>query len=196
MGKTTTIRTLFGLTDRIRGDIILDGERINGLKPHDIARRGVALVPEGRQVFPTLTVQENLIATSRVGKGRARSDAVAEVFDLFPRLSERKTSFANLLSGGEQQMLAIGRALLTGPRFIILDEATEGLAPAIRREIWAALKRMKEKKLTILVIDKSLKPLCKLGDRHNILLKGQIAWSGPSGELADPTSAARQFLSL
>lgn len=196
MGKTTTIRTLFGLTDKINGDIYLDGERINGLSPDTIARRGVALVPEGRQVFPTLTVIENLIATSRLEKGCKQSDAMAEVFDLFPRLAERKTSFASLLSGGEQQMLAIGRALLTRPRFIILDEATEGLAPGIRREIWAALKRLKEKNLTILVIDKSLKPLCKLGDCHNILRKGEIAWTGPSEVLADPASDARRFLSL
>ncbi|MCL4166542.1 UNVERIFIED_CONTAM: hypothetical protein GTU68_052230, partial [Idotea baltica] len=169
MGKTTTIRTLFGLTDKIGGDIYLDDRRINGLPAHEIAKRGVALVPEGRQVFPTLTVMENLLATARGGKA-----GLEEVFDLFPRLAERKTSFGSLLSGGEQQMLAIGRALLTQPRFLILDEATEGLAPAVRRQIWAALKRLKDRDLTVLVIDKSLKPLCKLGDQHHVILKGQV----------------------
>lgn len=196
MGKTTTIRTLFGLTDNIRGDIVLDGERVNGLAPYQIARKGVALVPEGRQVFPTLTVVENLVATSREKGTRARMAAADHVFELFPRLAERKRSFGNLLSGGEQQMLAIGRALMTRPRFLILDEATEGLAPNIRREIWGALKRLKEEDLTILVIDKSLKPLCKLGDSHNILQKGQVAWTGPSDILADPGSEARAHLSL
>lgn len=191
MGKTTTVRTLFGLTDKIGGDIYLDDKRINGLPTHEIAKLGVALVPEGRQVFPNLTVMENLLATARGGR-----DGLEEVFELFPRLAERKTSFGTLLSGGEQQMLAIGRALLTRPRFLILDEATEGLAPAVRREIWAALKRLKARNLTILVIDKSLKPLCKLGDRHHVIRKGQLAWSGPSEELADPSSEARQVLSI
>ncbi|KRS16384.1 ABC transporter ATP-binding protein [Roseovarius indicus] len=191
MGKTTTIRTLFGLTDRIGGDIYLEGDRINGVPTHEIAKRGVALVPEGRQVFPTLTVMENLLATARNG-----CDGLEEVFDLFPRLAERKGSFGNLLSGGEQQMLAIGRALLTQPRFLILDEATEGLAPAVRREIWGALKRLKDRNLTILVIDKSLKPLCKLGDRHHVIRKGEIAWTGPSEVLADADSEARRHLSL
>lgn len=191
MGKTTTIRTLFGLTDKITGDIYLDGQRVNGLRPHEIARRGVALVPEGRQIFPTLTAMENLLATARGGPKE-----LEEVFELFPRLAERKTSFGSLLSGGEQQMLAIGRALLTNPRFLILDEATEGLAPAVRREIWGALRRLKDKNLTILVIDKSLKPLCKLGDWHHVIRKGELAWSGPSEVLADPQSDARAYLSI
>ncbi|WP_313613777.1 ABC transporter ATP-binding protein [Agrobacterium sp.] len=196
MGKTTTVRTIFGLTDGITGDIVLDGRRINGLAPFEIARMGVALVPEGRQVFPTLTVVENLVATSRHETARLRNAAVQQIFELFPRLEERKRSYANLLSGGEQQMLAIGRALTTNPRFLILDEATEGLAPPIRREIWAALKRLKDENLTILVIDKSLKPLCKLGDRHNIIRKGELVWSGLSDELARPESEARTFLSV
>ncbi|MEB8386725.1 ABC transporter ATP-binding protein [Rhodobacteraceae bacterium KMM 6894] len=196
MGKTTTIRTLFGLTDKIRGDVVLDGKKINGLAPHKIAGMGVALVPEGRQVFPTLTVVENLIATARFKNARERQVQIEKVYELFPRLAERKRSYANLLSGGEQQMLAIGRALMTDPRFLILDEATEGLAPVVRREIWMALKALKEQNYTILVIDKSLKPLCKLGDAHNILQKGSLAWTGPSDELADPTSDARRHLSL
>jgi branched-chain amino acid transport system ATP-binding protein len=196
MGKTTTIRTIFGLTDRITGDIVLNGRRINGLPPYQIARMGVALVPEGRQVFPTLTVVENLVATSRDTTARARAAGVQAIFELFPRLEERKGSYANLLSGGEQQMLAIGRALMTRPRFLILDEATEGLAPTIRREIWAALKRLKEEQYTILVIDKSLKPLCKLGDRHNILRKGEMVWSGSSDELARPDGEAMALLGV
>ncbi len=196
MGKTTTIRTIFGLTDRITGDIVLNGRRINGLPPYQIARMGVALVPEGRQVFPTLTVVENLVATSRDTTARARAAGVQAIFQLFPRLEERKGSYANLLSGGEQQMLAIGRALMTRPRFLILDEATEGLAPTIRREIWAALKRLKEEQYTILVIDKSLKPLCKLGDRHNILRKGEMVWSGSSDELARPDGEAMALLGV
>ncbi|CAM3181973.1 branched-chain amino acid transport system ATP-binding protein [Paracoccus aminovorans] len=196
MGKTTTVRTIFGLTNRIAGDIVLDGRRINGLAAHQIARMGVALVPEGRQVFPTLTVVENLVATSRDKTARARAAGVQQIFELFPRLQERKRSYANLLSGGEQQMLAIGRALMTRPRFLILDEATEGLAPTIRREIWAALKRLKEEHYTILVIDKSLKPLCKLGDRHNIIRKGERVWSGDSAALAQPEGAAMRLLGI
>ncbi|MFB9950535.1 ABC transporter ATP-binding protein [Rhizobium puerariae] len=196
MGKTTTIRTIFGLTDRITGDVVLNGRRINGLPPYQIARMGVALVPEGRQVFPTLTVVENLVATSRDSTARARAAGVQSIFELFPRLEERKGSYANLLSGGEQQMLAIGRALMTRPRFLILDEATEGLAPTIRREIWAALKRLKEEHYTILVIDKSLKPLCKLGDHHNILRKGEMVWSGNSQELARPDGKAMALLGV
>jgi len=196
MGKTTTVRTIFGLTSKINGDIVLDGRRINGLAPHQIARMGVALVPEGRHVFPTLTVVENLVATSRDATAKARAAAVQGIFELFPRLEERKRSYANLLSGGEQQMLAIGRALMTRPRFLILDEATEGLAPVIRREIWAALKRLKEEHYTILVIDKSLKPLCKLGDKHNIIRKGEMVWNGVSDELARPDGEAMRHLSL
>ncbi|WP_374643167.1 ABC transporter ATP-binding protein [Tabrizicola sp.] len=196
MGKSTTVRTIFGLTNRITGDIVLNGRRINGLAPHQIARMGVAVVPEGRQVFPTLTVTENLIATSRDETSRARAAAVQGIFEMFPRLEERKRSYANLLSGGEQQMLAIGRALMTRPRFLILDEATEGLAPSIRREIWAALRRLKEEHYTILVIDKSLKPLCKLGDRHNIIRKGELVWSGLSDELAQPDGEAMRLLGV
>lgn len=196
MGKTTTIRTLFGLTDKIGGDIVLDGTRLNGLAPHRIARMGVALVPEGRQVFPTLTVVENLVATARLGGASDRQAGVDRVYALFPRLAERKRSYANLLSGGEQQMLAIGRALMTNPRFLILDEATEGLAPVVRREIWQALQHLKGDNLTILIIDKSLKPLCRLGDRHHVIRKGQIVWSGESEVLADPAGEARRHLNL
>jgi len=196
MGKTTTIRTLFGLTDHITGDIVLKGQRINHLPPYQIARMGVALVPEGRQVFPNLSVVENLLVAARAETTQARNAAVDNIFSMFPRLQERKNSYANLLSGGEQQMLAIGRALMTRPHFLILDEATEGLAPTIRREIWMTLKRLKEENYTILVIDKSLKPLCKLGDCHNILRKGELAWRGNSYQLAQADGEAMKLLTI
>ncbi|MBB3064275.1 MULTISPECIES: ABC transporter ATP-binding protein [Limibacillus] len=196
MGKSTTVRTIFGLTDAIGGSITFEGESLIHQKTHKIAQRGIALVPEGRQVFPTLDVIENLVATSRYRGAARRRAAVDEILNLFPRLAERRTSFSGLLSGGEQQMLAIGRALMTDPKLLILDEATEGLAPNIRREIWAALKRLKSEGMTILVIDKSLKPLCRIGDQHSILVKGKTAWTGLSAELEDPSSEARQLLAL
>ena len=196
MGKSTTVRTLFGLTDAIGGKIAFDGVSLIGKKPHSIAQMGIALVPEGRQIFPTLTVVENLIAGARQKSPIRRRDALDGIFDLFPILAGRRRSLGGLLSGGEQQMLAIGRALMTEPRLLILDEATEGLAPGIRREIWAALKRLKGEGMTILVIDKSLKPLCRLGDSHNILVKGKSAWTGQSAELEDPDSHPRRLLAL
>jgi branched-chain amino acid transport system ATP-binding protein len=196
MGKTTTIRTLFGLTNGTSGTITFEGEPILGERPHRIAQRGIALVPEGRQVFPTLTVVENLVATSRAVSAAARRAKLDEVMSLFPRLAERQRSYGGLLSGGEQQMLAVGRALMLFPKLLVLDEATEGLAPAIRREIWSALKRLKDQGMTVLVIDKSLKPLCRLGDRHHILVKGRTAWAGGSDELAAPASEARRLLAL
>lgn len=196
MGKTTTVRTLFGLTSGVSGSITFEGEPLTGERPYRIAQRGIALVPEGRQIFPTLSVIENLVATARGGSAAAQRAKLDEVLDLFPRLAERRRSYGGLLSGGEQQMLAVGRALMTFPRLLVLDEATEGLAPAIRREIWAALKRLKDDGMTVLVIDKSLKPLCRLGDRHHILVKGRTAWAGGSEELADPVSEARRLLAL
>lgn len=196
MGKTTTVRTIFGLTDGISGAILFDGKSLVGQKPYQVAKRGIALVPEGRQVFPSLSVIENLVACSRTKSGRSRSTKLREVFDLFPKLEERKHSYGSVLSGGEQQMLAIGRALMTEPRFLILDEATEGLAPAVRRESWRVFQVLKNQGLSILIIDKSLKPLCKLGDAHNIINKGRIVWEGSSAELADPNSRARALLNL
>ena len=196
MGKTTTVRTIFGLTDGISGSIRFDGKSLLGQKPHQVAKQGIALVPEGRQVFPSLSVVENLVACSRTRSGRSQSTKLGEVFELFPRLEERKSSYGSVLSGGEQQMLAIGRALMTEPRFLILDEATEGLAPAVRRESWRVLQVLKNQGLSILVIDKSLKPLCKLGDSHNIVSKGQVIWEGPSAELSDAGSKARALLNL
>jgi amino acid/amide ABC transporter ATP-binding protein 2, HAAT family (TC 3.A.1.4.-) len=180
MGKTTTIRAILGLVARA-GTILLDGRDITAEPPHRIARRGIGLVPEGRQVFPTLSVHENLIATAH---GRGWDEA--RVFALFPRLKERAGQPARTLSGGEQQMLAIGRALMTNPRLLILDEATEGLAPLVRAEIWSVLARLKGEGLSILVVDKDVRALAHLADRFTVLLKGAVVWDG-TGEalLAD-----------
>ena len=180
MGKTTTIRAILGLVTR-GGKVLFDGRDITTEPPHMIARRGIGLVPEGRQVFPTLSVRENLIATAR-GKGWDET----RVFALFPRLKERAGQPGRTLSGGEQQMLAIGRALMTNPRLLILDEATEGLAPLVRAEIWAVLAQLKDEGLAILVVDKDVRALAQLADRFVVLQRGVVAWEG-TGEalLAD-----------
>ncbi len=186
MGKTTTIKSIMGLLRPRAGEVRFDGVALAGKPPHAIAQRGIGLVPEGRQVFPTLSVEENLIATSaaRFGKPRWTLDSV---YGLFPRLKERRANMGNQLSGGEQQMLAIGRALMTNPRLTILDEATEGLAPLIRQEIWDCLKLLKREGEAILVIDKNVDALATFADRHVILEKGRVAWSGTTAALlADP----------
>ncbi len=179
MGKTTTVRTIMGLLPSRAGTLRLDGQDIGGQPPFRIAQRGIGLVPEGRQVFPTLTVAENLVATARPGPWTTEA-----VYDLFPRLRERGRHLGRQLSGGEQQMLAIGRALATNPRLLILDEATEGLAPLIRAEIWSCIERLKAAGLAILLIDKTLGALMRIADRHVILDKGVTVWSGSSSELA------------
>jgi len=182
MGKTTTIRAILGLTPPAVGSVRFRGQALAGLAPHRIARLGLGLVPEGRQVFPTLTVAENLIATARPGPW-----TVARVSTLFPRLAERARQPARTLSGGEQQMLAIGRALMTNPALLILDEATEGLAPLVRDEIWAVLARLKAEGLAILVVDKDVRALSALADRFTVLEKGRVAWEGEGRALlADP----------
>ncbi|MCW3473507.1 ABC transporter ATP-binding protein [Limobrevibacterium gyesilva] len=191
MGKTTTIRAIMGLLPVRGGQLAVDGASVAGLKPFQIAQMGLGLVPEGRQVFPTLTVEENLVATARAGRW-----TLADVFALFPRLQERRRQLARLLSGGEQQMLAIGRALMTNPRLLILDEATEGLAPLIRAEIWACLARLKAERLAILLIDKTLDALMKLADRHVIIEKGVTVWSGNSAELAAAPDIRARYLHL
>jgi branched-chain amino acid transport system ATP-binding protein len=180
MGKTTTIAAIMGIVRPQAGAVRLDGVSIAGLPPHRIARRGLGLVPEGRQIFPNLTVRENLVATAIAG-GRWSCDAV---LDLFPALRARLAAPGALLSGGEQQMLAIGRALLTNPRLLLLDEATEGLAPQVRGEIWRVLARLKAEGQAILLVDKNIAPLLRLADRHYILDRGRIVWSGNSAELA------------
>jgi branched-chain amino acid transport system ATP-binding protein len=183
MGKTTTVRSIMGLTRARGGAISFRGERIERDSPDRIARRGIALVPEGRQIFPNLSVRENLVAFAANRSARPQPWSVEKVFDFFPALKDRKENMGNQLSGGEQQMLAIGRALVTNPHLLILDEATEGLAPLIREEIWKCLERLRAAGQTILVIDKYIERLVKLADRHTIIERGKVAWQGSSAEL-------------
>ncbi|MEP9399446.1 ABC transporter ATP-binding protein [Mesorhizobium sp. KR2-14] len=178
MGKTTTIRSVLGLVRPRGGSIRVAGREVGGLSPHRIARLGVGLVPEGRRCFPNLTVQENLVAAARPGVW-----TLARVNELFPRLAERRDQYANTLSGGEQQMLAIGRALMTNPKLLILDEATEGLAPVIRHDIWAAIRRLKAEGQSILVVDKTLSELLPVADRCFVLEKGRTVFSGAPAAL-------------
>jgi branched-chain amino acid transport system ATP-binding protein len=192
MGKTTTVRSILGLTRARAGAIRFAGSEIRGLPSYKIAKLGIGLVPEGRQIFPNLSVRENLVATAA-----ARGDWTLDtVYDLFPRLSERETSMGDLLSGGEQQMLAIGRALMTNPRLLILDEATEGLAPLIRAEIWRCLVRLKELGLAILVIDKNVGTLTRVADRHFLIERGRVVWSGSSRELAAAPDVQHRYLGV
>jgi branched-chain amino acid transport system ATP-binding protein len=179
MGKTTTVHSIMGITPSRSGIILCDGKEIQRLPSYRIAKAGIGLVPEGRQVFPNLTVRENLVATQR-GKGWT----LKRVFLLFPQLEQRLSNYGNQLSGGEQQMLAIGRALMTNPRLLILDEATEGLAPKIRVEIYRSIERLKAEGLAILLIDKDVQALARAADRHYVLEKGRVVWSGSSAELA------------
>ncbi len=183
MGKTTTVRSIMGLTPATGGKIELRGKRIERAEPDAIGRAGVALVPEGRQIFPNLTVKENLVAFAGNRNGSRDPWTVEKVFALFPRLAERAANMGNQLSGGEQQMLAIGRALATNPHLMILDEATEGLAPLIREEIWECLAELRRAGQTILVIDKYVERLIRLADRHTIIERGRVAWQGTSAEL-------------
>jgi branched-chain amino acid transport system ATP-binding protein len=183
MGKTTTVRALMGILKLQSGEIRFRGERIDGLAPYRIARLGLGLVPEGRQIFPNLTVRENLLMVVSTRATDAKSWTVERVFELFPRLRERTSNRGNQLSGGEQQMLAIARALMTNPTLLVLDDATEGLAPLIREDIWAKLHALKKLGLSIIIIDKDLEALCALADRHYILEKGGIVWSGSTPEL-------------
>jgi branched-chain amino acid transport system ATP-binding protein len=187
MGKTTTIKSIFGLLKPAAGAIEVDGVALAGSPPFRIAQSGLGLVPEGRQIFPNLDVEENLVATAANRGKRAQAWTLERVYEFFPRLKERRRNMGNQLSGGEQQMLAIGRALMTNPKLLVLDEATEGLAPVIRAEIWACLARLKQDGQSILVIDKNVDALVKLADRHLILEKGRIVWEGTSGDfLASP----------
>ncbi len=192
MGKTTTVKAVLQMLRPSAGKVTFLGDRLDQLPSHRAARRGLGLVPEGRQVFPTLTVRENLVATARPGPDGRRAWSEERVYGLFPRLEERAAQYGRTLSGGEQQMLAIGRALMTNPALLILDEATEGLAPLVRQEIWACLRQLKAEGQSILVIDKNLADLCALADRHYIMEKGRVVWSGDSRTLrADPAVAHR-----
>jgi branched-chain amino acid transport system ATP-binding protein len=190
MGKTTTIRTLMGLLPACGGSADFEGLSLIGLPPYRIAQAGLGLVPEGRQIFATLSVEENLIATA--ASRSASRWTLERVYDFFPQLAERRRHMGNELSGGEQQMLAIGRALMTNPKLLILDEATEGLAPLLRLQIWQCLARLKAEGQAILIVDKHLGALVKLADLHAIIEKGQVVWTGTSAALtADPTVAQR-----
>ncbi len=194
MGKTTTIKTMFGLLRSRTGSIRVNGRDMTGAEPYQIARLGLGLVPEGRQIFPRLSVTENLIATASTLNGKGWT--VERIYKLFPRLAERGGNLGTQLSGGEQQMLAIGRALMTNPHLLVLDEATEGLAPVVRAEIWAALKVLKDEGLAILIVDKNLDALMKLADRHIVLEKGHVVWSGSGAELAADRTQALRYLEV
>ena len=196
MGKTTTVHAVMGVLPGCRGTVEFDGQRVDQLPSFRIARLGLGLVPEGRQIFPNLSVRENLVAASANRTGRANPWTLARVFEFFPRLGERQGNRGNQLSGGEQQMLAIGRALMTNPRLLILDEATEGLAPLIRQEIWACLARLKSEGQAILVIDKNVKNLIALADRHYIVEKGRVVWSGNSIALASDEALQHRYLGV
>jgi branched-chain amino acid transport system ATP-binding protein len=192
MGKTTTLSAVMGIVRPQGGTVRFEGAPIGHLPPYRIARLGLGLVPEGRQVFPNLTVRENLVATAA---GNGRWD-LAAVLSLFPALRERRGQLGSLLSGGEQQMLAIGRALMTNPRLLILDEATEGLAPRIRTEIWRVLATLKAAGQAILVVDKNIAPLLQLADRHFVLERGRTVWSGRSAELAAAPDLQHRYLGV
>ncbi len=196
MGKTTTVRSIMGLLAPRGGEISFDGRALQGSAPEVIARCGVGLVPEGRQVFPTLSVRENLVATAANRLGRASPWTLSRVYALFPRLEERAGQSARTLSGGEQQMLAIGRALMTNPKLLILDEATEGLAPVIRAEIWRCLEALKAQGQSILLIDKNIAVLKRLADRHYIIEKGRTVWSGSSAELAAQAEMVHRYVGV
>jgi branched-chain amino acid transport system ATP-binding protein len=196
MGKTTTVRSIMGLIKPSRGLLEFDGHRMAGMSSEAIARLGIGLVPEGRQVFPTLTTHENLIATAANRLRHREPWTLDRIYELFPRLAERRNQMANTLSGGEQQMLAIGRALMTNPRLLILDEATEGLAPVIRRQIWACLELLKGRGLAILAIDKNLDVLKRLADRHFIIEKGRTAWTGTSADICAAEDVVRRYVGV
>ncbi|WAP69580.1 ABC transporter ATP-binding protein [Jiella pelagia] len=194
MGKTTTVKSIFGLLKPRGGRVLIDGEDVTGRPPHVVAKRGLGLVPEGRQIFPTLSVEENLVATHRSGGASAPKWTLESVYALFPRLKERRRNMGNQLSGGEQQMLAIGRALMTNPRLVVLDEATEGLAPLIREEIWACLTEIRNAGEAILVIDKNVDALARFADRHVVIEKGRVAWEGTTAELRATPAVKERFL--
>jgi len=192
MGKTTTVKSIMGICAPKAGAIAFEGKALHGLPSYRIAQAGLGLVPEGRQVFPNLTVRENLVATAK----RGGPWTLDRVLALFPQLRERQSNYGNQLSGGEQQMLAIGRALMTNPRLLILDEATEGLAPLIRQEIYRSIEQLKREGLAILAIDKDVRALCRVADRHYVLEKGRVVWSGSSAELVANRELQSRYLGV
>ncbi len=196
MGKTTTVRSIMGIARARAGSIRFEDQELRGLPSFRVAQLGLGLVPEGRQVFPNLTVRENLVATAANRAGAANPWTLDKVHALFPELAERRNHTGNQLSGGEQQMLAIGRALMTNPKLLILDEATEGLAPLIRDKIYRSIEQLKAAGLSILVIDKDLRTLIRVADRHFVLEKGRIVWSGTSQALAASTDVQHRYLGV
>lgn len=196
MGKTTTISSILGIVSASSGSVVFDGTELVGLQSFKIANLGIGLVPEGRQIFPNLSLRENLIATASNHLNVVDPWTVERVYELFPELAARQGSMGNLLSGGEQQMLAIGRALMTNPKLLILDEATEGLAPLVRQKIWAALSQIKGQDMSILVVDKNLTDLLKIADRNFIIERGKVVWSGSSDELAGDRDTLHRYLGV
>jgi branched-chain amino acid transport system ATP-binding protein len=196
MGKSTTVKTVMGLVEPKSGEVSLCGEIISGRPAYRIAQAGIGLVPEGRRIFPNLTVRENLVATAENRRNVSDVWTLERVYELFPRLNERERNLGSNLSGGEQQMLAIGRALMTNPRLLILDEATEGLAPLIRAEIWRCLERLKQSGLSLIVIDKNIGPLLGLADRHFIVEKGRVAWGGTSEDLRAQPEKLHEYVGV
>jgi branched-chain amino acid transport system ATP-binding protein len=196
MGKTTTVRSIMGLLAPKGGDIRFESQDVRGIAPEKIARCGIGLVPEGRQVFPTLSVRENLVATASNRLKRSSPWTLERVYALFPRLQERASQSARTLSGGEQQMLAVGRALMTNPKLLILDEATEGLAPVIRAEIWGCIEALKAQGQSILLIDKNINVLKRIADRHYIIEKGRTVWSGSSADLAANAELVHRYVGV
>ena len=196
MGKTTTIHSIMGLVKTRSGQIIFDGDHVQEWPAYRIARTGMGLVPEGRQIFPNLSVVENLVATAANRLKTVNPWTLGRVFKLFPRLTDRSQNMGNQLSGGEQQMLAIGRALMTNPKLLILDEATEGLAPLIRMEIWECLKGLKTNGQSILVVDKNIEALTHFADRHYIIEKGRVVWTGDSKLLSTNKEIQHRYLGI
>jgi branched-chain amino acid transport system ATP-binding protein len=196
MGKTTTVGSIIGTLSSRSGEIRFNGNAINGKPAYEVAQLGIGLVPEGRQIFPNLSVRENLIATAANYVGSDDPWTLDKVLEFFPRLRERLNNQGNQLSGGEQQMLAIGRALMLNPRLLILDEATEGLAPLIRQEIWRRLEQLKQSGLTILLIDKNIDEFAHIADRHFIVEKGQVVWQGNSDELTVNAKLKARYLGI
>ena len=196
MGKTTTVHAVMGIVPVRAGRVFFEDRALHGLPPHRVARAGLGLVPEGRQIFPNLTVRENLVATAANRRRAPEPWTLERVFALLPQLAARARSLGGTLSGGEQQMLAIGRALMTNPRLLILDEATEGLAPLIRTEIWRCLERLKASGLAILLIDKNVEALTRLADHHYVLEKGRVVWDGTSAELRARADIQHRYLGV
>lgn len=196
MGKTTTVKNVVGLMRPRRGTIAFDGHPLNALPAFRIARLGLGLVPEGRRVFGNLSVKENLVATANSRGGGSGTWTLEKVYQLFPALKRREKNLGSTLSGGEQQMLAIGRALMTNPQLLILDEATEGLAPLVRHEIWKCLAQLKEMGQTVIVIDKNIGPLLRLADTHHVVEKGRVLWSGSSESLRRTPEVLHKYVGV